>query len=307
MKNLVIVLCLLYSFLANAQEVPPVPPVPPTPPAAPPSPDENKGDTIKVNLGDRQIMIIENKSKASKKDDDEDEEDDDDEEDDKMAPKHHDSKSHKENSNPMKKKKRKGADVDFLNLDMGINILLNNKVNNQVLKDDLENKPFSSWSWTLNFLPTEIYLGSRNVMLMTSFGWRIGELTFRNKLEFVPDTAALVYSKNSNINKSSFDFHHLQVPLMLYFRSDKISGLGKVGFGIGGYVGALVHHEFEYKSNERRRKVEIEEDFGFETWRYGLSARADIGPFKIFTNYDLNPVWKNNDFTNLECGLWFDF
>lgn len=309
MKNLVLLFCLFCSIVLNAQNVPtPVPPTPPTPPTPPSAPAEDKkSDTIKVNLGDRQIMIIENKTKKS--DDEEDDEDDidDKDDDDEMAPMGKHDKAHKENSNPMKKKKNKGADVGFLNIDMGINILLDNKVTNETLIDDLETKPFSSWSWTLNFLPTKIFLGSQNVMLMTSIGWRIGELTFRNKLEFAHDTAALVYTKNSSINRSSFDFHHIQVPLMLYFRSDKISGLGRIGFGVGGYVGALVHQEFEYKSDERRRKVEVEEDFGFETWRYGLSARADLGPVKIFANYDLNPVWKSNDFTNLECGLWFDF
>jgi len=303
MKNLILLISCIFSLNLGAQvQPPPAPPAPPEPPAAPEAPKENKSDTMKVNLGDTQIMIID-KNKKKDNEDDDDEDDEDDEDDDKMKSA---GKSNDENVSPIKKKKRKAADVDFLDIDMGLNILLNNQVKDATLANDLENKPFSSWSWTLNFLPTKIYLGSRNLMLMTSLGWRIGELTFKQKVEFEPNKT-LVYTKNDLINRTSFDFHHLQIPMMLYVRSNKLSGLGRVGLGLGGYAGVLVHQESEIKRDDLRRKVETEEDFGFETFRYGLSARADMGPFKLFANYDLNPVWKNNDFTNLECGLWLDF
>ncbi len=300
MKNLILLLSLIFSLQleAQVQPTPPAPPAPPDAPAAPDAPSDKKTDTVKVNLGDTQIMIID-KNKGKEDDDDDDEDDDDD----NMKST---DKSNKENVSPVKNKKRKAADVDFLDIDMGLNILLNNKVSDATLANDLENKPFSSWSWTLNFLPTKIYLGSRNLMFMTSLGWRIGELTFKQKIEFEPNKT-LVYSKNDLIKRTSFDFHHLQIPMMLYVRSNKLSGLGRVGLGLGGYAGVLVHQEAEVRRDDLRRKVETEEDFGFETFRYGLSARADLGPFKLFANYDLNPVWKDNDFTNLECGLWLDF
>lgn len=306
MKNLILILSFTISFnvFAQVNPAPPAPPAPPVEPTAPEAPISKSGDTMKVKVGDMDVLIINReKSKRNSISGDDDEEEDEDENEEMNED---DETTNKENKSPIKKKKYKAAKVELLDIDMGINVLVSNKVSNETLADDLEIKPFNSWSWTLNFLPTKIYLGSKNAMLMTSFGWRIGEYTFRNKLNFEPNKT-LVYTVDSSFNKSSFDFHQLQVPLMLYFRSNKISGLGRIGIGVGGYIGALVHQEFEYKSDNRRKKVEIEEDFGFQTWRYGLSARADLGPVKIFTNYDLSPVWKDNDFTNLECGIWFDF
>jgi hypothetical protein len=164
-------------MMLNAQVTPPPAGAsPPSPPEPPSMEKKENGDTVKIKLGDRDIFIIERKSedKKSKKEDD-----------DKSIDRKH---SNKENINPEKKhKKSKGADVDFLDIDLGLNLLQSNKVNNEVLVNDLENKPFSSWSWTLNFLPTKIYLCSKNVQLMTSLGWRIGELTFKEKLSFEPN------------------------------------------------------------------------------------------------------------------------
>ena len=302
MKTVFLSLLLGIQMMLNAQVTPPpAPPSPPTPPEPPSMEKKENGDTVKIKLGDRDIFIIERKSedKKSKK-----ENDDDDDDDDKSIDRKH---SNKENINPEKKhKKSKGADVDFLDIDLGLNLLQSNKVNNEVLVNDLENKPFSSWSWTLNFLPTKIYLGSKNVQLMTSLGWRIGELTFKEKLSFEPNQT-LVYTKDDKVKVSSMDFQHLQIPLMLYFQSNKIKGLGRIGMGVGGYAGVLVHQESEVRREDVRRKIETEEDFGFNTYRYGLSSRIDIGTLKFYANYDLSPTWEKNDFRTLECGIWLDF
>jgi hypothetical protein len=227
MKTFFLSLFICFQFLLNAQVTPPPsPPTPPLPPDPPVMEKKANGDTVKIKLGDRDIFIIERKS-VEKKSDNEDEDMD---EDKKMDRDH----TNKENINPEKKnKKSKGADVDFLDIDLGLNLLQSNKVNNEVLVNDLENKPFSSWSWTLNFLPTKIYLGSKNVQLMTSLGWRIGELTFKEKLSFEPNQT-LVYTKDDKVKVSSMDFQHLQIPLMLYFQSNKIKGLGRIGMGVGG-------------------------------------------------------------------------
>ena len=155
MKTVFLSLFLGIQMMLNAQVTPPpAPPSPPSPPEPPSMEKKENGDTVKIKLGDRDIFIIERKSedkKSKKEDDDEDDEDDDD----KSIDRKH---SNKENINPEKKhKKSKGADVDFLDIDLGLNLLQSNKVNNEVLVNDLENKPFSSWSWTLNFLPTKIF------------------------------------------------------------------------------------------------------------------------------------------------------
>ena len=79
---------------------------------------------------------------------------------------------------------------------------------------------------------------------MTAFGWRYSSYEFKNTLSFEPNKT-LAYAKDSDIKCSEFDIHQLQIPLMVYFQSNKIKGLGKVGIGFGGYGGLLVHQEHE--------------------------------------------------------------
>ncbi|MGB3197145.1 MAG: outer membrane beta-barrel protein [Saprospiraceae bacterium] len=259
----------------------------------------SKEDTFRINLKEKEILIID-KNQNNKKEN--------------VAPKYdidldnNKDELKKENTNPeQKKKSKKFAEVDFLEIDLGVNLLFNTaSPKPDQLIDDLEVKPFESWSWTFNFLPTRVYLGSKNAMLMTAFGWRYSSYEFKNKLDFEPNKT-LVYTKDNNIKSSEFDIHQLQIPLMVYFESNKIKGLGKVGFGFGGYGGLLVHQEHEVKTISSKKNIEEEEDFGFNPYRYGLSTRIDVGPFKLFGNYDLSSTWDDTDFKNAEVGLWFDF
>ena len=258
-----------------------------------------KEDTFRINLKEKEILIID-KNQNNKKEN--------------TAPEYdinldkNNGDVQKENINPAKKmKSKKFADVDFLEIDLGVNLLFNTaSPKPTALVNDLEIKPFESWSWTFNFLPTRIYLGSKNAMLMTAFGWRYSSYEFKNTLSFEPNKT-LAYAKDSDIKCSEFDIHQLQIPLMVYFQSNKIKGLGKVGIGFGGYGGLLVHQEHETKAINSKKNIEVEEDFGFNPYRYGLSTRVDVGPFKLFGNYDLSSTWEDTDFRNAEVGIWFDF
>ncbi|MBK8736736.1 MAG: hypothetical protein IPL98_12880 [Saprospiraceae bacterium] len=258
-----------------------------------------KEDTFRINLKEKEILIID-KNQNNKKEN--------------TAPEYdinldkNNGDVQKENINPEKKtKSKKFADVDFLEIDLGVNLLFNTaSPKPTILVNDLEIKPFESWSWTFNFLPTRIYLGSKNAMLMTAFGWRYSSYEFKNTLSFEPNKT-LAYAKDSDIKCSEFDIHQLQIPLMVYFQSNKIKGLGKVGIGFGGYGGLLVHQEHETKAINSKKSIEVEEDFGFNPYRYGLSTRVDVGPFKLFGNYDLSSTWEDTDFRNAEVGIWFDF
>jgi len=327
----------------NAQETPKPPPPPPNesidPPPPPKPPTMDREDTTRISLGDKQILIINKKSKKDPKDQTEAERELEDQMDDVKdeleaakreldeeklemerekqtmeleKEEHHKGGKHNENKAPSDKrkykseKKNKSANVDFIDIDLGVNFL---KFGNDIAestKDDLKLKYWGSWSTTFTFLPTKIYLGTPNLMLMTGFGWRIGQFEFKEKLDFEPNQT-LVYNKFDNIKKSQFVVHQLQVPLSVYVQSNKIKGLGRIGAGFGAYAGLLIHQELETSTEKPKRTIETEEDFGFEDFRYGLSARIDVGAIKLFANMDMNDLWKDNDIRNIECGLWFDF
>ena len=172
--------------------------------------------------------------------------------------------------------------------------------------DDLKLNNWKSWNVTFNFIPTEIYLGTKKAMIMTSFGWRISEHGFKNKIDFTPNKS-LEYFSDTTIKKSKLVSHYLQIPIMLYFQTKKFHSVGRLGLGIGAYGGVLVHQESEVKKENIKRQIETEEDFGFSPYRYGLTARIDLGYINLFANYDLNDTWEDSKIKNLECGVWFNF
>ncbi|MBK7339242.1 MAG: hypothetical protein IPJ64_04310 [Saprospiraceae bacterium] len=303
MKKILFILFVTFiAVVSKAQDVPPPPP--PPPPSPSPAPSIGKEDTLKFKVKDREILIIQKPSmeKSESKIDE------------KSEPSLADSPDmpmRKENVAPAKKKRSKAASVDFIDFDLGMNFLIHNgdAATKQQAKD-LSLKTFRSWSWGFTFLPTKIYLGSKNVLLLTGLTWRFGELEFDKKLNFTPDKT-LEYTINETVNgseirKSEFDFSHLEVPLTLYLQSKKYRGLGNIGIGLGGYVGVLTHQEHEIKTTNSKRNIETEEDFGFSTFKYGLNAKVDIGAIKFYVNYDLTPTWKETDYHTLECGIWFD-
>jgi hypothetical protein len=205
-----------------------------------------------------------------------------------------------------KEKKSKAADIDLLDIDFGLNFLRIDGNVSQQMEDDLKLKTWGSWTYTFTFLPTKIFLGSPHFMIMTGLGWRIGQFEFKNKVDFEPKKT-LVYSVNDALKSSQFIIHQLQIPVSFYSESKKIRGLGKIGAGIGVYGGILLCQQLETTTENPDRFIETNEEFGFEDFRYGISARIDIGALKLFSNFDLNRLWKGNDFKNIEAGIWIDF
>lgn len=204
---------------------------------------------------------------------------------------------------PIGPKKKRVASMDFLDIEAGLNYLQFGSGISETTQKDLDLKNWPSPSFTLTFFPTRFYLGSRNAMLMSGLSWRISQFEFREKLVFEPGQT-LVYSKDTLVKKSQFMAHYLQLPLNLYFESNKIRGLGRIGAGIGAYAGVLLHQEHELTLNNPKRFIETEENFGFAKIRYGLSARLDIGAFKLYGKMDLNDLWDDSDIRNHEFGLW---
>ncbi len=216
------------------------------------------------------------------------------------------NKSPEPDSKEIKKGKNSVAKVGLLDFELGLGFLNAGANVAEPLKNDLKMKAWGSWNFNFTFLPTKIYLGSRNLMLMTGLTWRIAQYEFKNKINFEPNKI-LVYTTDQNIKKSEFITHHLQIPLCLYTESNKIKGLGKIGMGLGAYAGLLIHQEHELRTIDPDRFIETEEDFGFEEFRYGLTGRLDVGPLKFYANMDLNTLWKDNDIKHIEAGIWIDF
>ncbi len=325
----------------------PKPPLPPSTPQPENTSPPHKPDTTIISIGDKQIMIIDNDEKKSgegKADWEKDleksmkelkenlknakfdmehskqdmEESKKELEEAKKEMEQESIQENEENQSPdgnkltfnLKKKKdkkgHKAADISFLDFDFGVNLLNVGSSVPKQMEDDLKLKTWGSWTYTFTFLPTKIYLGTPHLMLMTGLGWRIGQFEFKEKIDFDPNKT-LVYHKDDNLKQSQFVIHQLQIPLSIYWKSNRIKGLGDVGFGIGGYAGILLHQELETETATPDRDIETNEDFGFKDFRYGLSARLDIGALKLFANFDLNKLWKDNDIKNIETGIWVDF
>lgn len=149
-----------------------------------------------------------------------------------------------------------------------------------------------------------------------------------NKL-FVEDNQTLVVNDDSasfqefpiDLDKSQLRFSNLVVPVHLEFGGWKKEQLEdavryrigrKFRMGIGGYVGVRLgtQQKLKYKEDGERVKVKEKQDFGGDTFVYGLSSYIRVtGDLSLYGKYDLSTAFNTQnlgDVNNVSLGLRLD-
>jgi len=151
-----------------------------------------------------------------------------------------------------------------------------------------------------------------------------------NKLFVEDDNQTLVINDDNvsfqefpiDLDKSQLRFSNLVVPLHLEFGGWKKEQLedavryrlaGKFRMGIGGYVGVRLgtQQKLKYKEDGERVKIKERQDFGGDTFVYGLSSYIRIaGDLSIYGKYDLSSAFNTQslgDVNNVSLGLRWDW
>ncbi len=150
-----------------------------------------------------------------------------------------------------------------------------------------------------------------------------------NKL-FAKDNQTLVINDNDaifqefpiDLDKSQLRFTNLVVPVHLEFggwRKEQLEDAvryrlaGKFRMGIGGYVGVRLgtQQKLKYKEDGERVKIKEKQDFGGDTFVYGLSSYIRItGDLSLYGKYDLSSAFNTQnlgDVNNVSLGVRWDW
>lgn len=198
---------------------------------------------------------------------------------------------------------------------------LNNVLQNHQLKS-LDDSPYAVWN--SNFV--ELGWGYKtsfsntnslaNVFYGVSFQWN--ELKLYDNLYHVDiDDQTLVVTHPENLKKSKLRTSSIIVPLGLEFdfsgtkdvSGEKIPQRNKsVRIGIGGYGGLRINTKqiIKYDAPRDQKKEKIVSNYNMNNLIYGLTGYLGYKDASLYVKYDLNPLFKDTETSNISLGVRFD-
>ncbi len=180
----------------------------------------------------------------------------------------------------------------------GFELGLNNYVNadfKTTLDDPLfELTPEASWVFALNFMEFNIPF-SKGVGLVTGMGSTWNNYHFRNNVNVYENADGIIVAEpetERNYKKNALNLWYLTIPLIFEFQIpvDKSNHSVHVGFGAVGSLKLTSKMVQKYDGSKSKDKS----DFQIPGVKYGLTARIGYRFIKLFVNYDMVPLFKEN-------------
>ena len=198
-----------------------------------------------------------------------------------------------DNLSPFSKKKK------FSGHWAGFELGLNNYVNadNKTTLDDplFELTPEASWVFTINFIEFSIPF-SKNMGLVTGMGSTWNNYHYRNNVNVYEDpTSGIIIAEPEttlDYKKNALNLWYLTIPLIFEFQIPVAESPHRihVGFGAVGSLKLTSKMVQKYDGSKSKNRS----DFQIPGLKYGLTARIGYRFIKLFVNYDLVPLYKDN-------------
>ncbi|MFN8257484.1 MAG: hypothetical protein U0W24_17450 [Bacteroidales bacterium] len=156
----------------------------------------------------------------------------------------------------------------------------------------------ASWVYSLNFLEFNIPFG-RSVGLVTGMGTTWNNYRFRNNVNVYENANGIIVAETElqkDYYKVTMNTWTFTVPLIFEFQipvEHKKPGVF-FGFGLVGSAKVLSWGKQNYWLDSDRIKIDRRSDYAMNTFRYGVTARVGFKYLKIFANYDLTPLFKED-------------
>jgi len=238
---------------------------------------DERGDTTRIKIGDKDISIVEDDEGTSVK--------------------VTDSGDKKEES-AKKKKKFKGHWS-------GIEFGLNNFVDDKFSMARTDGEQFmdlntgKSWNFNWNIKQYSIGFGTDRFGLVTGLGLEFNNYHFDgdNNIQEVDGYIVTKDDYPSSLNKSKLKTTFLTVPLLLELQMLGAKRAKRIHVS-GGIIGGLKlgsHSKVIYKEDGNRKKDKIRDDFNINPLRYGLTARVGYRTLNFYANYYMTPFFEKND------------
>ncbi|MFT4612695.1 MAG: hypothetical protein ACJA1H_000652 [Glaciecola sp.] len=171
------------------------------------------------------------------------------------------------------------------------------------------------WIWQ-----TRILENSNFARINYGFSFQWNKLNIKDNRYFVQDgNVTTLQEFPVDLKKSQFRVTNLVVPVHFEFGPSKKRDYkdrlryttdNHFRIGIGGYGGVRLsaQHKLKFEENGDNVKDKIRKNYNTSNFVYGLSAYVGVGDISLYAKYDLNPLFKDQEFDqhNLSLGLRFD-
>jgi len=239
---------------------------------------EEKRDTTKIKLGDKNINIIEDDEGTSVEIRDTEKKKDDD----KKA---------------MKKKKFKGHWTGF---ELGLNNFFDSDFSMSRPSEYswMDLNTGKSWNVNLNFYQTSFGLIGNRFGLVTGIGFELNNYHFDgdNSIQEIDGVIEEEPLTDLSLNKSKLTTTFLNVPLLLELQIGPEKRKKRIHL-TGGVIGGLKlgsHTKIVYRDEGKKKKLKDRDDYNINPLRYGFTLRVGYSNAQIYGTYYPTPFFEKN-------------
>lgn len=162
----------------------------------------------------------------------------------------------------------------------------------------LELNTNKSWEVGFNFAEKGFNLINNRVGLVTGLGITFNNYKFDNNITLVSDNPALTFVNDSvEFSKNKLTVTYLSVPLLLEFQipTGHKSKTLHLNAGIVGSVKLGSHTKQIYEQNNKKHKNKVREDFHLSPLRYGVHTSIGYGGLTFYGSYSMTTLFEKNE------------
>jgi hypothetical protein len=224
------------------------------------------GDTTRVRLGSRDIIIIDDNQDGKVK---------------------------------IERNKRRKFRNNWSGLELGINgyVTPERSLNLPGEAALIEPRYDKSTVFNLNLFQQSIPIISNNLGIYTGFGFTWNNYNFDNQTRLVHDREYLgIIEDDRTMLKNRLRTTWINVPLMLELQTSNRRQVERFHIAGGIIVGARIgsNARYVYEDNGKRRREKDYSSFNIAPFRYDLSGRLGWGRINLFANYALNSLFLSD-------------
>ena len=160
--------------------------------------------------------------------------------------------------------------------------------------DPFELRLLKSLNINLHLVQQRVSLATRNLNLVYGLSIESHRYRFDNPVVLLDDTPEVEFAffEDRKFKKNRLAYTYLSVPLMFNFKSNPKYPYRSFHLSAGGFAGILLGANF--KTKEKGNKEKIKDNYGLNTFRYGLRTEIGYGPLIFYGTFALNDLFDKD-------------
>jgi hypothetical protein len=160
--------------------------------------------------------------------------------------------------------------------------------------DPFEMRLWKSTNFNLHFIQQRISLVNRNLNLVYGLSIESHRYFFDNPVILQEDTPEVSFEfvENRRFKKNRLAYTYLTVPVMFNIKSNPRYPYRSFHLSAGGFGGLLLGANF--KTKVKGDKDKVKDNFGLNTFRYGLRGEIGYGPLIFYGTFTLNHLFDKD-------------